>query len=216
MRIRLTAALLLALLVVLPVVADDDDARPPHILSPDHDAWRHVVPGFIFNASTLLLDLEPHMGGFGLKILAPELDGAFRLVTGLGFQSASQRTDLTLGAGWELAFHRGRINPYAGVSVLLDFAREGRATEAPDWISIRSRTAGIGANLGVEVFLVDFLSLFAEYEVSMKMTRTRVTQSVAGELLEPSYAMNYRLGKGLGNNSAIGIVVYLWPTGILH
>lgn len=172
------------------------------------------VPGFIFNTSNLLLDLDSYLGGVGIKLLYPEY--TLRLMASVGFQTSTvNTTEVSLGLAYEKPFFRGRISPYTGVCTVLDLTHESLVTDADTWTKTMSLTGEAGALLGVEVFLADFLSLFAEYELSVSLAWTRISQNSAGTLSDPVDAVNYNVNTGLGNSASIGIVIYLKPTGIL-
>ncbi len=66
-----------------------------------------------------------------------------------------------------------------------------------------------GPIFGVEVYVFNFLSLFAEYSMTVSYTTTITQQSVAGIATENTDS-DFGTEIGIGNNSKIGIVLYFY------
>ena len=67
----------------------------------------------------------------------------------------------------------------------------------------------MGAVLGVEFFILEFLSIFAEYNLSFNGTISSTSTSVAGNVTKTNPELNFTIDSGIGNNSSLGIVIYL-------
>jgi hypothetical protein len=147
--------------------------------------------GLIFNSSNILLGLESYQAGIGGKMAWGNL--ALRGVVGLGFIGASQAFSVDFGLAIENHFLPGAISPYYGA-----FARVGYNLQ-PDVLSIIPFS--VGAIIGVEVFLFDFLSVFAEYSLAATFTKT-------DDLITDESTLDWIIDAKMGNNSMIGVVVY--------
>ena len=64
----------------------------------------------------------------------------------------------------------------------------------------------LGAVAGVEVFIADFLSLFAEYTLEADFDNTTDFQTSQS-------TFDYLISTKMGNNAQIGVVVYLMRSG---
>ena len=172
------------------------------------------IPGFIFSTSNLLFDVDAYMGGFGGKLLYP--DYALRVMANVGYRtSPSERLDLAAGLIYQKPlFPRARVTPYYGVGTELGFSYDYWKTDSDNWTETRTFIASVGGILGVEVFILDFLSVFAEYKLSAGLSWAGVSQETAGVGTSDS-KINYEIATGLGNRSMIGVVVYLKPSGVL-
>jgi hypothetical protein len=61
---------------------------------------------------------------------------------------------------------------------------------------------------GVELFIFDFLSVFAEYNLAISLAMNIERVSSAGSI-SATGEFAYNMDLGMGNNAKIGIVVYL-------
>lgn len=170
------------------------------------------IPGFIFNTSNLLLDLNTYQGGVGIKLLYP--DYALRVSAGGGYTGSSERLELTTGLTFEKPFYTGRVTPYWGGVLLLEFSKEGSEDDTNDWEIVQGFEGNLGGILGVEFFILDFLSVFAEYELTAGLAWSGASQSTGGTVTE-SGSTNFAVTTGLGNNASLGVVIYLKPAGRL-
>jgi hypothetical protein len=172
---------------------------------------REFTPGFIFNASNLLLDLSEYQGGVGGKL---DFDSfAFRGLFSFGLESteaASETEDVavTLGVAAEIPFFDGRVSPYWGGFIDGTISRSSTETSGGDTSETQVLAASIGPLLGAEVFILDFLSAFAEYGLAFRLSRTTVESEIGGTTSEDT-TTNYALVTELGNAGSLGIVIYL-------
>ncbi|MFW5835877.1 MAG: hypothetical protein ACOCVK_00550 [bacterium] len=180
--------------------------------SPPVDEDPGFIPGFVFNASNLLLDLDEYQGGFGGKLRFP--DFSLRALLAFGYASSNDTINGALGITYEQPFFTGRITPYWGMVAGAGYESERTGSDADNYTATSIITGTAGVVLGAELLLFDFLSLFAEYALAFDVASTIVEQSTGGAVAEES-TLNFAVGTGLGNAASIGIVLYLQPLGIV-
>jgi hypothetical protein len=148
--------------------------------------------GLIFNTSSILLDLESYQGGIGLKFGRDKL--SLRSVFDLVLNGASDSFSLNAGAAIQYYLLPGSsVAPYVGGSVGGGYMRQGDA--------LSMVVLSVGAFAGVEVFLFDFLSVFAEYAITGDFT-------FSTDIPSSQTTFDYLVDTGMGNNSKLGIVIY--------
>jgi hypothetical protein len=147
--------------------------------------------GLIFNTSSILLDLESYQAGIGLKVGRDKL--SFRGLFDLVLNGASDSFSLNGGAALQYYTLPGPVSPYVGGSAGGGYMRQGNAMSMV--------VLSIGALAGVEVFLFDFLSVFAEYAITADFT-------ISTDLASSLTTFDYLVNTGMGNNSKLGIVIY--------
>lgn len=213
------AGLVLAVATAAPVVAQEADGEtaPDEAEGGDGDAgeesgvWEDVTPGFIFNASNLLLDLSEYQGGLGGKLDFGNV--ALRGLFSFELESTDSTSDtedvaVKLGLAAEVPFFDGRVSPYWGGFIDGTISRETTETSGGDTSETQVLAASIGPLLGAEVFIFDFLSAFAEYGLAFRLSRATVETEIGGATSEDS-TTNYALVTELGNAGSLGIVIYL-------
>jgi hypothetical protein len=152
--------------------------------------------GVIFNTSNILLGLESYQAGLGAKIGRGDM--AIRGVLDIVLNGSSGSFSAKAGAAYQYYPTPGTIRPYLGGSLALGFMHQR------DVISMG--TLSIAPIAGIELFPLDFLSVFAEYAVTLDL-------SLSKDLTTSLTSFDYLLDTGLGNNSRIGIVIYLMRAG---
>ena len=164
------------------------------------------TPGIIFNTSNILLDLSAYQSGVGFKLKAE--DYALRGLFNLNYDSSDDMLETDIGITYEHPFFSGRVAPYWGGAVTVGYSLDRDKYDSENWTEYSDITGSLSAVFGTEVYVFDFLSLFAEYSIGLSFTRSTVTQSSAGEETDDT-TFNFSLGTGLGNTASIGIVIYL-------
>ena len=208
---KISVMILMILMIFVGILSAQDSEASTGI---DPAEQSEFVPGFIFNTNNLLLDFESYMGGIGVKLLYP--DYALRLMVGAEYQTSTvNKLNLSLGFAFEKPFFKTKISPYAGVSTIIDFTQELNIIDESNWTQTMTLASGVGGVLGVEVFLTDFLSFFAEYELLANVAWTRLSTSTDDIIGIPTDAVNYNIVTDLGNSGMLGVVIYLKTTGIL-
>jgi hypothetical protein len=172
--------------------------RPPSVDAEDGGLIQGLSPmmgqndlGIVFNTNDLLFGLQSYQAGIGGKIGWGNL--YLRGLLDITLNGSSQSFAADIGATGEYHFFSGPISPYVGA-----LAGVGYETQA----SVASATSfSLGVVAGVEVFLFDFLSLFAEYAIEGDFT-------VATDLQTSQTTFDYLINTRMGNNAKIGVVIY--------
>jgi hypothetical protein len=152
--------------------------------------------GLIFSTNNLLLAPEGYQGGIGAKIGWGTF--ALRAAVDLVLNGSSQSTSVLAGAAGEYHLAPGPVSPYVGGFLQAGYMQQSNT------LSVVPIT--VGALAGVEVFVFDFLSLFAEYSLSLTVTATTDLQS-------SQTTVDYLVQTGVGNGSKLGIVIYFTRIG---
>ena len=67
----------------------------------------------------------------------------------------------------------------------------------------------MGAVLGAEFFIFEFVSVFAEYSLYAEGTISSTTTNTGGVETKTDPELNYSIDSGMGMDSSLGIVIYL-------
>jgi hypothetical protein len=145
--------------------------------------------GLVFNVTNILLDIQEASdgvsAGLGMKYwLADKM--ALRGVLDFNYTSNSVTTSSNFGLSGAFEYHliKAKVSPYVGGLVGIHVIG---ATGTPLDFGFF-----VGGVLGAEVAVLDYLGLFAEYNLRLNMN-------------EPSFGVDL----GLGNNAQIGLIIYL-------
>ncbi len=178
-----------AMPVAAPPALDTQPAKAAD--PPAKAAGRPLDLGIIFNINNPLQNLESYQGGLGIKAMFGE--HAVRTLVNISFDSTAGSFAVNLGAAYEYHLFPEPVSPYLGLAAKAGYMRQDS--------NVAVVPISAGAVLGAEIFILDFLSVFAEYEVSFSASwLTDLTSSVT--------TTNYWLSTGLGNDGKIGIVLY--------
>jgi hypothetical protein len=152
--------------------------------------------GIIFNTSDILLSLESYQGGIGMKFGWGNI--ALRGTFDVLYNGSADAFNINGGIGLEYHLFKGPVSPYVGAIVSAGYMwQKDVSTEIP---------VTIGAIAGAEVFIFDFLSFFAEYCLAADLTWK--TDEATGD-----DTFDYLIDTRMGNNSKLGIVIYLQRAG---
>lgn len=162
--------------------------------------------GFIFNTDNILFDIEGYQGGVGFKHRGESW--FYRAMVDFSLSSSTNKLVVGSDLAMEKHLRTGRISPYWGIFFHLAYETEKFESDPDNWSKLIEYPFSTGGILGVEVFLMDFLSFFAEYNLALQLVAVTNQQSVAGVVTE-STTLNYSLSTGIGNSSKLGIVIYL-------
>lgn len=157
------------------------------------------TPGIIFNTSNLLLDIDEYQSGVGLKLRSESY--SVRALLKLRYESGNNTFESNFGLALEKPFFSGMISPYWGISIAGGFEQNDFSTQERTTI-----TGDLSALFGTEVYIFDFLSVFAEYKLGTTISRVKTVNKTTDE---SSANLNYQIGSELGNNGSIGVVIYL-------
>ncbi len=190
---RVGIALGLLMTVTLVVPATEATPETEQDIDPERRIRAPERIGVVFNTSSILLELEEYQGaGIGLKGVWEHFAG--RALIGFRHSTSNETTLLDLGVALEYHPAPGAVSPYAGAEIALEYVRNAGVSP-----SQRSVATGPAALFGVEVAPLDILSLFAEYRLGLT-----VSYAEAGD----DSTTNYAFGTELGNQGAIGLIVY--------
>lgn len=164
--------------------------------------------GFIFNTDSLLLDIESYQAGAGIKVLLDN-NAAVRFLGDVFYSNSSNTFSSTLGVTYEKHFKPNRVSPYWGGFIEAGYISQKTETDSDNWTKNVSVPISAGAVLGAEFFILEFLSVFAEYTLSFTGTITTASTSVGGNVTETDPEFNYSIDSGIGNDSKLGIIIYL-------
>jgi len=173
-------------------------------LSPEYAGKKN---GIIFNVDDILLDIESYQGGIGVKHYFNE-KFAYRGSIDFSYIDSSSSLTLNLGNSIEKHLLTGRVSPYIGAFLDIGYIHFKSTDEASGVeTEVTSIPLSIGPLIGVEVFVLDFVSLFAEYSLSASYSKTKTEQTAAGVTTSDKDS-DFSIEAGIGNESKIGIVVY--------
>jgi hypothetical protein len=162
---------------------------------PSHIGRALTDIGLIFNTDSLLLDLESYQAGVGVKMGWSDLCARVLLDLVANGSSGSYLID----AGTAIEYHLlpAPLSFYVGTSLTAGYRYQ------QDWLS--SGHISLSGLSGVELFLTDFLSVFAEYAV-------RADFALSKDLNTHQTSFDFLVDTGMGNSSKIGIVIYFIRT----
>jgi hypothetical protein len=147
--------------------------------------------GLLFTAPSLLMEIQSYNGGIGVKVGSGPL--GYRLSLDVVYNSSAYSFNVNGSFAVEYHLIPGPVSPYVGGIVGIGWARqEGMTSMVP-------LTAG--AIAGVEVFLLDFLSVYAEYNLTADLTFVQ-------DLQTQNWSSSLLLDSKVGNNARLGIVIY--------
>ncbi len=195
--------LILFVLVHTNVFSQVDE---PEVQSFSGDEEKSYTPGIIFNTSNILLDLKEYQSGVGIKLRGE--DASIRGLFSISYESSNDEFDTNIGITYERPFFAGRVAPYWGIAGKVGFNLDKDETDSDNWMNTTSITGNLSAVFGTEVYLYEFLSVFAEYNLGASVSRVKVLQSSSGTETENTN-INFSIGTELGNEASLGVVIYL-------
>ncbi len=162
--------------------------------------------GLILEVPDIRLDLESYQGGLGAKFGLRKL----ALRTFLDLELAPSAGAYAVGAGVALEKHflPGPVSPYWGGALQLGFSSLKTTIDSQNWDQDLIVPLRLAAIVGVELFILQFLSIYVEYEAALVPTLT-VSRSSVGGVVTSDSRLEVSLETGLGNQSMIGVVIYL-------
>ncbi len=146
--------------------------------------------GIIFNIPNLLMAVESSndglMAGLGLKYWLKDKSAIRALLEFTLSNPGAGTTTTTFGVDGAFEYHfvKGKVSPYTGAIAGIEIQS---VTGNP--VSLGLILGGI---LGVEVRVLDYLGLFAEYNLRIFYN-------------DPAFDLSL----GMGNNASLGVIVYL-------
>ena len=213
MSIRFRSApfmLVLAIGLLVPLAAQDVEA-PPAAEADLAEGTEPSAPertrGLLFSTNNILLDIGTYGTGFGMVLHTQE--NAIRASISGFASNSSSILEMELGGAWVNYVRAARVSPYWIVSGSTGFLTE--KTDPDNWTRDTTLLGTVGAGFGAEFFILEFLSLFAEYQLVANFARSQTTVSVGGTATPGEAVWTYFAQTELGNSSRLGIAVYLKP-----
>jgi len=196
--------ILLILITIIPIYAGENQDK--------QDQDNEAVFGFIFSTQNLLFDIGSYQGGIGLKLKNFDLEAFMFDFRGLiGFLMVNlDYLELSLGIALEFHFIQDRISPYWGIFLNCGLSRFRNEVDSDNWNEEIIMSISTGPILGVEVFILENLSVFAEYNISCEFFNEFETVSTAGNETK-NERFDLYIDTLLGNSSKLGIVIYINP-----
>ncbi len=198
---RLAAVLLAALLGLLAAAALEGQSP---------DGGRETA--LLVTADDLLFKIEnfgqEYGGGVGLKV--GQGSEYFRFLLNLFLNTASNGFSAGLGTTYEHHLSPGPLSPYWGLTGFLGLETQRDQTDSLNYISLTDVPISAAGLFGVEIFVTDHVSLFFEYAVALELTISHTAMAVAGAVSRSTSA-DIKLDAGLGNQSKLGLAIYLPP-----
>jgi hypothetical protein len=164
--------------------------------------------GLIFNTDNLLSNLESYQAGIGIKLITTNTS-ALRLLVDCYYSDSLNTFSSTLGVAYENHFLPGKISPYWGGFIQAGYLSQKTEQDSANWTKDDSVPLSGGLILGVEFFVLENVSLFAEYEADFTETIKYTTTDVAGNETRASPQFNFYFDLGIGNDAKLGITIYL-------
>jgi hypothetical protein len=163
--------------------------------------------GILFNTDDILLDLQGFQGGVGVKMSLKRW--MLRAMADLMLNTSFDPFSLSLGAVLEKHLWPGPVSLYWGPSVETGFTTILLyKTDDDNWARINTYPLSLGCVFGIELFVVEFLSIFVEYQASLELGINSTRTSTAGSVSSTA-EFTYLFDIGMGNNAMFGIVIYL-------
>jgi hypothetical protein len=182
MKKRISIALLVvALAISLPAGLSAQEEKERTLKLPDKRLG--LIVNFTGLASGMIDDFnDGFQTGLGMKFWFRE-KSALRGLIDFSRASDTDTTTFGLGAAYEYHLTQARVSPYLGGLAGLNIDSTAGTTDTVFYF---------GPMLGAEFQLVEGVSLFGEYVLTARFA-------------DPDFFIDL----GLGNNSAVGIIVYL-------
>jgi hypothetical protein len=164
-----------------------------------------LAQGIIFNSQIPLNFISSYEGGIGYKLANLRLGNIYfnlRFLLSLEITDGFDDFQTKIGASIELPFLKPSwLNPYCGL--VLEGGIDRLRSSLVDLTNI---VYSIKALLGIEFFVLDYLSIFAEYALSLDMT-TEIDYGSGS----PVTTTSWQIASGVGNSASIGIILYFRP-----
>lgn len=178
-----------------------------------------IIPGFIFNTESIFIDLESYQAGIGLKmrdfIYNEKIKCNLRSLLFLSFNHFFNDYSVKFGLAAEFPLIRDqRLVPYWGLFADVEYSYLFVETSETTSIAETRIPVSFGGMVGAELFLIEYVSLFAEYNLVGYLLNTiiEVTDpAIPEEEAGATSSMDFKLRTEIGNKGMIGIVIYFKP-----
>jgi hypothetical protein len=199
MRFR-TCVILAAVLASAPVAA------APKGAGPEDSTFRM---GLVFCATAFPIEASAYEGGFGAQATYGKLlgrAGARFLLDDRGADPAKLGWGLDLLGGWRLT--GGAAKLYAGAFADYSYSEGKTTVDADNWTKTAVSELGFGPVVGVELAILENLSIFLDYELAFGFAFPSETVSAGGTVTKNAEDAERLIETRLGNSALIGVCVY--------
>jgi hypothetical protein len=171
-----------------------------------------MTPGFIFNTENLLFNIDSYQGGIGVMlkdfIYSKDMRMNLRILSNVTINNFFNDFGVKVGAAAEFPIiNDKRVIPYWGL--FGDIEMKYTYQQFSPTVSTKEILFPVsaGALLGIEFFIFDSLSLFAEYNASVRILNSYAEQNGAAG----TYTLDLQARTEIGNTGMIGIIIYFNP-----
>ena len=162
--------------------------------------------GVIFNIGESIFSLESYQGGLGFKLGRNAIDARF--LTNFYYSNSLSSLSIDLNSSVEYHLNDATVSPYLGGNLGIGhISQKEKYGVGETWTAIKDLILYGGPLFGVEIFVLDFLSLFAEYSFRIEHHKNTIQDNTPDKLITKETKILV-LNTGLGNNANIGLVVY--------
>jgi hypothetical protein len=167
--------------------------------------WSGGTGGVVFNYDGDALDLTSYQAGVGVKVQKDDVGN--RLHGDLFFSEQNSTFEIGFGYTRERHLVSGIVEPYLGFTVRTQLVRRKTEYGEDNWTVNYSVPLAAGPVLGVELRPVEFLGIFAEYELIASIG-TELIRTAAAGAVETETNVDIFVDTAMGNAGRVGVVVY--------
>jgi hypothetical protein len=164
------------------------------------------TPGLVFTTDSILLNITSFNGGIGGVLRADDV--AIRATVGAITSNSFRTLAFRLGGWYVRYFWTGRVAPYWNAFARTELLSQTNEADRENWVRDFSFEVAGGASLGAELFVMDVVSVFAEYSLSVGAAGQRTTTSVGGTVTPGDYDWTFSAGTDLAHGGALGVILY--------
>ena len=113
----------------------------------------------------------------------------------------------SLGSAIEYHFVDDIISPYIGGEITGGYIYQKDESDPDNWEKTTTFPLNINSIVGVELYVKEYISFFAEYSIGFEYNSTETVTSTNGTE-QTSDESNYIINTGLGNSGKIGVTIY--------
>jgi hypothetical protein len=163
--------------------------------------------GMLFSVNGITL--EDCQGGVGVAVIMNPMK--LRTSADIRYKDSNinpDELDIGLTGVFEYHLRKGKVSPYIGAFAGYRYEQDKNTVNADNWTKAVDHIIGAGPLVGVEFFILDNVSLFAEYEFAILMTKPSTSVCTSGTVTRTPEDMEFLFDARLGNGAKLGITVY--------
>jgi len=172
--------------------------------------------GLIFSIDNLFQGIGEYNGGIGIKLPIEDKGKEImdlRCTVNLDLIDGINNINVTAGAAAEFPLLKNQaVSPYWGLTADVGFQRLHFNLTDVDYSETADYSLVAGGIIGVEFFLMEYLSIFVEYQAAAYLSLNSYYLSNApADAENPVYTVNFNFLTEMGNDAKFGIVIYSKP-----